>query len=175
MPNRAKAKTGGFNLVEVMMATAILLVGFIGLIQSVTIGSDSLDTARKKTVANQIIAAEIEKLRGGDWSAIANLPASATVTVSYAGAVSGDATRFALSNYTAATGDDNTALAALAKGFTCTFTRTYLRPTGATASTATYLKLSYTVSWKSNTGRGYEHSVDTYLGMNGLHLSYRQS
>lgn len=167
--------TAGFNLVEVMMATAILLVGFIGLIQSITIGSDSLDTARKKQVANQIIAAEVEKLRGGAWTAVTGLPASATIAISYAGVISGDATQFALSNRTAATGDDNTELAALAKGFTCTFTRTYLRPGGATASTATYLKLSYTVSWKSNTGRSYDHSVDTYLGMNGLHLSHQQS
>lgn len=157
------------------MATAILLVGFIGLIQSVTIGSDSLDTARKKQVANQIIAAEIEKLRGGPWSDVTSLPATATIAISYAGAISGDATRFALSNHTAATADDNTELTGLAKGFTCTLTRTFLRPTGAVAGSVTYLKLLYTVSWKSNTGRSYQHSVETYLGMNGLHLSHQQT
>src|SRR5436190_4042514 len=93
----------GFSLIEVMMATTILLVGFIGLIQAVTIGSDFLDTARKLEVANQIVTTEIEKLRSGDWATIANLPATATITINSSGVISGDATRFALASYTAAT------------------------------------------------------------------------
>lgn len=157
------------------MATTILLVGFVGFIQAVTIGSEALDTARKQQVANQIISAEIEKLRGGAWTRVANLPATATLTVSNTGVVSGDATSFALSNYTAVATDDNTALRDLARGFTCTLERSRLRPTGATATTVTFVKLVYTVTWKSNTGRSHQHRVETYLGMNGLHLSYQQS
>lgn len=158
------------------MATTILLVGFIGLIQAITIGSEALDTARKQQVAQQIIAAEIEKLRGGAWSTIANLPASATLAISQTGgAISGDTTQFALTNRTAVASDDNTKLRNLAPGFTCSFTRTYLRPAGATASTATFVKLVYTVSWSSNTGRAHRHVVQTCLGMNGLHVSYQQS
>lgn len=105
----------GFNLIEVMMATTILLAGFVGLIQAVTIGSESLDAARKQQIAAQIIAAEVEKLRGGPWSRIAALPAAGTVTIDAAGAISGDTTSFALSNYTAVADDDNTALASLAR------------------------------------------------------------
>jgi prepilin-type N-terminal cleavage/methylation domain-containing protein len=164
-----------FSLVEVMMATAILLVGFIGLIQAVTIGSNFLDTAKKLQVANQIITAELEKLRSGDWTTVANLPASATITISSAGAISGDATSFALANYTAATTDDNSDLSALAKGFTCSFTRTYLRPSSASSTSVTYLKLVYTVSWKSNTGKAQSHQLAAYMGKNGLHLSFQQS
>ena len=44
----------GFSLIEVIMATTILLVGFVGLIQAVTIGTESLDTARKLQVANRV-------------------------------------------------------------------------------------------------------------------------
>lgn len=158
------------------MATTILLVGFIGLIQAITIGSESLDTARKQQVAHQIVAAEIEKLRAGVWSTIANLPASATIAINQAGtAISGDATQFALTNRTSTAADDNAKLRNLAPGFTCSFTRTYLRPAGATASTATFVKLVYTVTWTSNTGRAHRHVVETCLGMNGLHLSYQQS
>lgn len=167
--------TAGFNVVEVMMATTILLVGFIGLIQSITIGSESLDSARKKQVASQIIDAEVENLRSGAWTAITALPASATITINSAGTISGDTTRFTLSNHSASANDDNQALTTLARGFTCKFTRTYLRPAAASASTATYLKITYTVTWKSNTGKSFEQTVDTYLGMNGLHLSYQQS
>lgn len=166
---------GGFNLVEVMMATTILLVGFIGLIQAVTIGSESLDAARKKQVANQIIVAEIEKLRGGSWSTIANLPATATLTISTAGALAGDLAHFALSNRTAGTTDDNTDLSALARGFTCSLSRTRLRPSGASASTVTFVKLVYTITWTGNTGRAHRLTRETFLGMNGLHLSYQQS
>ncbi len=157
------------------MATTILLVGFIGLIQALTIMSEALDTARKQQVAQQIAAAEIEKLRGKDWNTIANLPASASITVGAGGTISGDAASFALSNYTADTSDDNTTLAHLANGFTCSFARTRLRPSGATASTVTFVKLVYTVSWTSNTGRAHRHTIETYLGQNGLHLSYQQS
>jgi prepilin-type N-terminal cleavage/methylation domain-containing protein len=169
----------GFTIVEVMMATAILLVGFIGLIQAVTIGSNFLDTARKIQVANQIITAEIEKLRSSDWTTIANLPdtgtSTATITISAAGAISGDATNFALSNFTAATSDDNTDLASLAKGVTCSFTRTYLRPSSATSATATYLQLVYTVSWKNSTGKTQSQQLAAYFAKNGLHLSFQQS
>lgn len=157
------------------MATTILLVGFIGLIQAITIGSGFLDTARKLEVANQIISTEIEKLRGGDWSTIANLPASATITINSSGVISGDATSFALASRTAATTDDNTDLCTMAKGFTCSVARTYLRPTSATSATATYLKLVYTVSWTSNTGRTQSHKLVAYFAKNGLHLSFQQS
>lgn len=158
-----------------MMAATILLFGFIGVIQAVTIGSEYLDAARKLQIANQITTAEIEKLRGGEWSAVTDLPASATISINSTGVISGDATQFALSNHTAATTDDNTDLSTLAKGFSCSLARTYLRPTSATASTATFIKVTYTVTWKSNTNRTKTHQVTTYLSKNGLHLSYQQS
>jgi prepilin-type N-terminal cleavage/methylation domain-containing protein len=174
----------GFSIIEVMMATTILLVGFIGLIQAVTIGSSFLDTARKLEVANQIVSTEIEKLRCGDWSTIANLPASATIKIDSSGVISSVATSdstnearsfFALANRTAATTDDNTDLCTAAKGFTCSLTRTYLRPSGATSTTATYIKLVYMVSWTSNTNRTQSHQLVAYFAKNGLHLSFQQS
>lgn len=162
-------------MVEVIMATAILGVGFIGIIQGVTIGSEVLDTSRKQQVAAQIVSAEIERLRAGSWSTIANLPATGSITIDHTGAISGDQTSFALCNYTAGVGDDNLSLSKLAKEFTCSFVRTRLRPTGATASTATFIKIVYTVSWTGNTGRAHSRSIETYLGKNGLHLSYQRS
>lgn len=157
------------------MGTTILLFGFVGLIQAVTIGSEYLDTARKLQVANQLVTAEIEKLRGGAWTTLANLPATATITVNTAGAISGNATSFALANRTDSQGDDNVALCTQARGFTCSFTRTYLRPSSASSTTATYLRLDYTVRWTSNTGRVVSHRASAYFGKNGLHLSFQQS
>lgn len=65
----------GFTIIEVMMAAAILVVGFMGMIQALTIGSEMMATARRQTLANQMITQEIEKLRLTDWS---SLPPSGT-------------------------------------------------------------------------------------------------
>ncbi|MDB6168414.1 MAG: hypothetical protein JWM88_1278 [Verrucomicrobia bacterium] len=167
--------TRAYTLVEVLMATAILGVGFIGLVQGMTIGSEELDTSRKQQIATQILSGEVERLRASPWSTIANLPATGTIAISGTGAISGDPTCFALSNYTATASDDNTDLSKLAKNFTCSLVRTRLRPAAATASTATFVKVVYTVSWTSNTGRAYSRNAETYLGKNGLHLSYQKS
>jgi Tfp pilus assembly protein PilV len=58
----------GFTIVEVMMASVILVVGFFGMIQAITTGSEMLATARRQTLANQIITHEIEKLRLLPWN-----------------------------------------------------------------------------------------------------------
>ena len=72
----------GFTIVEVMMAAAILVVGFMGMIQAITLGSEMLATARRQTLANQIITHEIEKLRLASWSSVSGLATSSTtVTV----------------------------------------------------------------------------------------------
>ncbi len=51
------------------MASVILVVGFMGMIQAVTIGSEMLATARRQTLAQQIINHELEELRLVAWSA----------------------------------------------------------------------------------------------------------
>ena len=61
------------------------------------------------------------------------------------------------------TTDDNTTLSSLGKRFTCSFVRTRLRPGVATASTVTFVKIVYTVSWSSNTGRTYSRSTEKGL------------
>jgi hypothetical protein len=158
-----------------MMGSTILLVGFIGLIQAIPLGAESLDTARNLQLAHEIASTEVEKLRGGGWDRVANLPATATISINSGGVITGDATVFALSNYTVPTADDNADLTSLARGFTCAVARTYLRPTAATASTATFVKVVYTITWTSSTGRLHRHQAETYLGKNGLHLSHQQS
>lgn len=157
------------------MAMAVVVVAVVGMMQAVTIGTVALDTARKQQVATQLVGAEITRLRQGAWAVIANLPAEATININATGGISGDAGSFALSNFTATTTDDDTALSALAGGFSCSLASTRLRPTGSTAATVTFVKLVYTVSWTDNTGRTRTRRTETYMGMNGLHLSYQQS
>src|SRR5262249_27256491 len=95
------AQRHAFSIVEVMMATTILLVGFMGFIRGLRFRSGASDRARRQRAAKQTPPAEIEKLRGKDWTTIASLPSSATITIGAAGALTGDLTNFALSNYTA--------------------------------------------------------------------------
>jgi Tfp pilus assembly protein PilV len=175
MLRRPRTRFSGFTLVEVMMGATILVVGFIGMIQAVTIGSESLDTSRKQQVATQIMDAEIERLRSGSWSTIANLPSTGTIKISSAGTISGNTSLFALSTASSTGVGYTTPLSALAKGFTCSYARTYLRPAAATAGNVTFIKFVYTVRWTSNTGRAYSRSTETCFGMNGLHLSYQKS
>jgi hypothetical protein len=158
-----------------MMAMAIVVVGIVGMMQAVTIGTEQLDTTNKQHLASRLVETELERLRNGPWSNIANLPASAAISISPAGVISGDTTSFALSNYTATAADDHTELSVLAGGFSCSFTMTRLRPTGATAATVTFVKLVYVVNWTSSAGRSHSRRTETYLGMNGLHLSYQQT
>ncbi|MFZ5497149.1 MAG: hypothetical protein ACOZE5_17655 [Verrucomicrobiota bacterium] len=60
------------------MASVILVVGFMGMIQAVTIGSEMLATARRQTLAAQILNHEMEKLRLTPWS---SLPSAGTATL----------------------------------------------------------------------------------------------
>ena len=115
------------------MATAVVLVGVVGLMQAVTLGAAALDTGRQQQIAQQLVAAELARLRHGPWDTIANLPATASITIGAGGVVTGDTTSFALTNFTAGAGDDDTALGSRAPGFRVSLTTTRLRPVAATA------------------------------------------
>ncbi len=158
-----------------MMALAIVVVGIVGMMQAVTLGAGMLDMTAKQEVAARLVETELQRLRNGPWATVANLPGSAAITIGPAGAITGDTISFALSNYTAATADDNLELSTAAQGFSCTLTTTRLRPTGATAATVTFVRIAYTVTWKGSSGRTHTRRTETYLGMNGLHLSYQQT
>jgi prepilin-type N-terminal cleavage/methylation domain-containing protein len=77
------SKFRGFTLVEVMMAATILVVGLVGMMQAVTIGSEMLDTGRKQTLAAQIIQDQIERVRLMNWNDVAAIaPDPAPVVLS---------------------------------------------------------------------------------------------
>jgi len=53
-----------------MIASVILVVGFMGMITAITIGSEMVATARRQTLAAQIITHEINRLRMLPWDDI---------------------------------------------------------------------------------------------------------
>ncbi|MCX6951993.1 MAG: hypothetical protein NTV51_07485 [Verrucomicrobia bacterium] len=160
-------RSAGFTVIEVMMATLILMVGFIGLIEAVTVTSTTMDHARRQTLATQIINHEIEELYLATWSTISALPtASTTLTIDS----QFDAARLAL-------GDNNTANAVVR----FTLTRTVTNPDPVT----NIREVNFTVTWVVTSSRltsggarlttTHTCANSAWYGKNGLHLSYRQS
>ncbi len=149
----------GFTLIEVMMAATILAVGFIGMIQTMTVSSNMMDAARRQTLASQIINHEIEKLRFASWSTISGLPiASTAVTI-----------------------DSQFSAAIAASGASYTLSRTLTRPDPAT----NLREVNFTVTWVVTTSRRdssnnllsftYSRSNSAYFGKYGLNLTYQRS
>jgi Tfp pilus assembly protein PilV len=144
----------GFTLVEVMIAAAVMVLTIVGMIQVVVSGSEMLDVARKQTIAMQIIHGQLDQIRLKDWTEVGALSASRSVSVE-----AGDDTTNAFVF--------GTNLPAIAKGFQCSRTITTVR---------TDLKqITYTVTWKGNTGRNYSRTGSTYVGRNGLYVTYQRS
>ena len=66
----------GFTLIEVMMATFVLVLIFLSTLAAIQQGFSMLDTARNTTLAGQVIQSEIEDLRLRPWI---SMPASGTI------------------------------------------------------------------------------------------------
>jgi Tfp pilus assembly protein PilV len=152
-----------FTLVEVMMAAAILVVGFIGMIQAVTIGSEMLATARRQTLAAQIIDHEIERLRLLPWDdpagtndlvGLAAGPTSVTIDSQFAAAISA---------------------AGLASGTTLVLSRSV-----SDVVTGSMREVVFTVTWTVrpsgvSTSRTYTRASSARFGKYGLNLTYQRS
>jgi Tfp pilus assembly protein PilV len=72
-PASPARRNQAFTLIEVMMASLILVVAFIGMIEAMAVTSTTMDHARRQTLAAQIITHETEQLRLENWSTILNL------------------------------------------------------------------------------------------------------
>lgn len=156
------------------MASVILVVGFMGMIQAITIGSEMMATARRQTLANQIINHEIEKLRLTSW---ANLPATGSVTVTIDGRFS-DAlaacgllsTDIAVTRATASI-DTNGDAAADLKEVTLTLTWTKSgSSTAAATPTGTWLN-QLAFYRPSAIARTYTRVSVAYFGKYGVNLN----
>jgi len=150
-----------FTLVEVMMAATILVVGFVGLIQAVTVSSAMMDTARRQTLAAEIINHEIEKLRLVPWSVltgtdIVGLPTAATavaIDAQFNAAIAASGAAFSLSRQVA---DPVANLREVT--FTVTWVVTTSRRSGASLVTFTYTRIN-----------------SAYFSKYGLNLTYQRS
>lgn len=60
------------------MAAVVLVTVFVGLIEAVALTSNSMDHARRQTLASQILNSELEQLRYASWSTVSGLPTAST-------------------------------------------------------------------------------------------------
>ncbi len=153
-----------------MMASVILVVGFIGMIQGITIGSEMLATARRQTIAAQILDHEIGKLRLHDWTYINALSSSSSATyssdqASINTAIAASGVSFNIASTVATITTDLREVA-----FTVTWTKSGTN-TAATTATGSWLnQLSF--AGPSPIARTYTRSSTAYFGKYGLNLKH---
>lgn len=163
-------RTEGFTIVEVMMAAVILVVGFMGMITALTLGSEMMATARRQTLANQILTHEIEKLRLSSWSTVSGLATSSTTVtvdsqftnaITACGLVSTDLT------LTRTAADLTTDLREV------TFTLTWSKSGSSTAAaTPTGSWLDQVAFYRpSSIARTYTRKMSAYIGKYGLSIN----
>lgn len=130
------------------MAAVIMLAGIVGMMQVIISGSEMLAVSRNQTIAAQIIRDEIDKVHLVEW---VSLPGTGTASFT----------------------PDASFAPVTDKLYSATYRRTV-------ATVRTDLKMiTYTVSWRStkvgNNGRLYTRSGSTYVGKNGLYVTYQRS
>lgn len=182
-----------------MMGATILVVGLMGLIQAVTIGSEMLATARRQTLAAQILDHEIEQLRFEDWSTISNFPTTSATTLYQAWSGS---TAYRISDTVIRSGawyrcirnhsgqgppnatywaSDTPPFASLytsdtiALGATYTITRTVASVSGATNLREITFTVTWTVRPSGITSRTYTRKRSAFFGKYGLNLTFQHS
>ncbi len=78
---RARARAG-FTIAEVVMASFVMIFGISSSVIVMQTGFRSLDTARKTTLAAQIMQSEMERIRMLNWTQINALPDEAEIDFS---------------------------------------------------------------------------------------------
>jgi Tfp pilus assembly protein PilV len=140
----------GFTLVEVMLGSIVMVLAITTAITTLQQGFLSLDTARKLTLAGQILQCEVEKMRMVPWATINAYPTTPTdLTI------------------------DTTFTSNPAVGNKFTLSRNVVTLT--TGTTAGMKEITYTVNWKTVDGRTLSRSYVTYYGEKGLYDYYFNS
>lgn len=75
------SRLSGFTLVEVMVASTVLIFGIVTAITTSQRGLQALDTARNLTAASQIMQSEMERIRLLSWTQLQTLQQTGGPTV----------------------------------------------------------------------------------------------
>jgi Tfp pilus assembly protein PilV len=98
--NRAIPRAGrghalaAFTLVEVMVASFVLIFGIVTAIATLQRGQQAVDTARNLALATQLMQSEMERLRLKSWTQLEALQGSGATSVTLDSAAGNAAARF---------------------------------------------------------------------------------
>jgi len=201
---RHHRKQAAFSIIDVMMGATILVVGLMGLIQAVTIGSEMLATARRQTLAAQILDQQIENLRFETWATISGYAAGPTtidIDSRFRQAWS-SATAYAIGDVVSSSNVWYVCIAAhtnravtntsfwrkaaatevgvmsdtrVAQGATYLLTRSVANVTGATDLREVTFTLTWTATPSGLNARTYTRRKSAYFGKYGLNLTLQRS
>jgi uncharacterized protein (TIGR02598 family) len=149
LPNSKNARNpqGGFTILEVGVAAAVLAFTLVGMIGTIESGAKMMDVSRNQTIAAQILRSEIDGLRTQSWNTVSGYSYSST----------------------SVTSSIDAAFNAGTQGFSA------VRKVNQVGGNSTLLQITFTVSWKGITGLNYSRSSTTYVGQNGLSLAYQRT
>lgn len=80
----ARQNRAGFSLVEVMLASFVLVVAIIGALTTLQRGFQAVDSARSYNYASQVMQTELERLRLYSWTQLQALQDSGNNVVTTA-------------------------------------------------------------------------------------------
>ena len=151
----------GFTLVEVMMASFVLVTVLLSTLTALMQGFALLDTARNTTLAAQIIESQIEDLRLQPWTTINGYSVDTNQAIDLAAAIG--------SNPSLSTAERNSLAQrfSITRRFTNISGRTGLASDGTTVI-PTFKRVSFSIAWHDYNNRSHTRSYETLLGYNGL-------
>jgi hypothetical protein len=153
-----------FTLIEVALAATIIGVGFVGMIEALAIGTEMLDTARKQTIAAQIMQSEIEYLRLQDWnSMLKNLSNQSQIPLN-----TDPANPNGSCHHLFGTSLASMPYRSLKYGWNVTNVRT------DGSGNPILRQVTITVTWASVTGKPHVRSSSVYVGKYGLNVPYQK-
>ncbi len=172
VPHSRHTADKGFTIIEVMMASVILVVGFMGMIQAITMGSEMMATARRQTLAAQILEHEIGKLRLTAWS---SLPSAGTTSVTldshFDNALASCGLTSANVTLSRTTSSPTTDLKEVT--FTITWTKSGTNTAASTSSGSWFEQLAF--YRPSSAARTYTRKTTAFFGKYGLNHSIQRS
>lgn len=173
-----------------MMGSLVLVVGLMGMIQAVIAGAEMLSTARRQTLAAQIISHEMEELRYFRWddpnstNDIVGLPTTETAmtidsqfdsAIASAGLIKGTATTLSYPTRTLVltrTVSDVISGSVRQVTFTVKWTKGGTTAAASTPSGSWLDRLAFQRS--DPIRRDYSRSMTTYYSKDGLNQSFRR-
>lgn len=69
----------GFTIIEVAIASFVMLLGISSMVLTMQAGFKTVDLARDSTIASQVLQTEMERLRMLSWANLITIPESETV------------------------------------------------------------------------------------------------